>query len=79
MDYDQIIKLFLSTSIITGGFIYLAKFLLDKFVEIKIEKYKYPFGIAPISTSLPNLKCAKCEPSAISIMPIRIRNDKPRI
>jgi hypothetical protein len=40
MDYNQIIKFFLSTSIITGGLIYLAKFLLDKFVEIKIEKYK---------------------------------------
>src|SRR6185312_15079941 len=41
MDYNQIIKFFLSTSIITGGLIYLAKFLLDKFVEIKIEKYKH--------------------------------------
>ena len=41
MDYNQIIKFFLSTSIITGGLIYLAKFLLDKFVEIKIERYKH--------------------------------------
>ena len=41
MDYNQIIKFFLSTSVITVGLIYLAKFVLDKFVEVKIEKYKH--------------------------------------
>ena len=40
MDYNEIVKSVLSTSIITAGFMYLIKLLIDKFVEIKIEKYK---------------------------------------
>lgn len=40
MDYNQIIKYFLSTSIITAGVIYLAKIIIDKFIESRIEKYK---------------------------------------
>jgi Zn-dependent oligopeptidase len=40
MDYNQIIKYFLSTSAITAGIIYLAKLIFDKFFESRIEKYK---------------------------------------
>jgi Zn-dependent oligopeptidase len=40
MDYNQIIKYFLSTSVITGGLIYLAKLIIDKFAEARFEKYK---------------------------------------
>lgn len=40
MDYNQVIKFFLSASIITGGLVYLSKLVIDKFVESRIEKYK---------------------------------------
>jgi hypothetical protein len=40
MDYNQIIKYFLSTSVITAGLIYLAKLIIDKFAEARFEKYK---------------------------------------
>jgi hypothetical protein len=40
MDYNQIIKFFISTSIVTSGLVYLAKLILDKLAEAKIEKYK---------------------------------------
>ncbi len=40
MDYNQIIKFFLSTSIVTSGLVYLAKLVLDKFSEARLEKYK---------------------------------------
>lgn len=40
MDYPQILKFFLSTSLITAGIIYLAKLIIDKIAESKIEKYK---------------------------------------
>ena len=40
MDYNQIIKYFLSSSVITAGLVYLAKLIIDKFVESRIEKYK---------------------------------------
>jgi Zn-dependent oligopeptidase len=40
MDYNQIIKHFLSTSVITAGLVYLAKLIIDKFVESRIDKYK---------------------------------------
>lgn len=40
MDYNQIIKFFLSASVITGGLVYLAKLVIEKFVEARIEKYK---------------------------------------
>jgi len=40
MDYNQIIKYFLSTSVITAGLIYLVKLIIDKFAEARFEKYK---------------------------------------
>ncbi len=40
MDYNQIIKFFLSTSVITAGVIYIAKLIIDKLVDSRIEKYK---------------------------------------
>jgi Zn-dependent oligopeptidase len=40
MDYNQIIKYFLSTSVITVGLVYLAKLIIDKFAEARFEKYK---------------------------------------
>lgn len=40
MDYNQIIKFFLSASIVTGGLVYITKLIIDKFVESRIEKYK---------------------------------------
>lgn len=40
MEYTQIIKYFVSTSVITAGFIYLAKLIIDKFAEARFEKYK---------------------------------------
>lgn len=40
MDYAQILKYFLSTSIITAGLVYLSKVIIDKFGEARIENYK---------------------------------------
>ncbi|MGI4729556.1 MAG: hypothetical protein ACRYGB_13360 [Janthinobacterium lividum] len=40
MDFTQIIKFFLSTSLITGSVVYLMKRIIDKFLESRIEKYK---------------------------------------
>ncbi len=40
MDYTQIIKCFLSTSAITVAITYLAKLIIDKFMESRIEQYK---------------------------------------
>jgi hypothetical protein len=41
MDYNQIIKFFLSTAVIIAGLIYIGKLFLDQFAEIRIEKYKH--------------------------------------
>jgi hypothetical protein len=40
MEYTQIIKYFVSTSVVTAGLIYLAKLIIDKFAEARFEKYK---------------------------------------
>ena len=40
MDLNQIIKFFISTSFIITAIIYLAKLVIEKFAESKIEKYK---------------------------------------
>lgn len=40
MDYNYILKFFLSASVITAGIIYLAKLIIDKLAESRIENYK---------------------------------------
>lgn len=40
MDFTPIIKFFLSSSLIIAGVVYFAKFVLNKFVELRMEKYK---------------------------------------
>ncbi len=41
MNLTQIITYFLSTSVITAGLVYLAKIIIDKFVEARFEKFKH--------------------------------------
>ena len=45
MDWNQIIKYFLSTSVITAGLVYIIKILLDKFAESRVEKYKHELNL----------------------------------
>lgn len=40
MDYKQIITFFLTTSVITTAIVYLAKLIIDKFAESRLENYK---------------------------------------
>ena len=40
MDFNQIIKFFISASLITTGIVYLAKIIIDRIADLRIEKYK---------------------------------------